>query len=37
MHRLLFNHKREFTGETEQFDDITMLCYIYQKNGNSPI
>ena len=26
---------REFTGETEQFDDITMLCYIYQKDGNS--
>ncbi len=26
---------REFTGETEQFDDITMLCYIYQKSGNS--
>ena len=22
---------REFSGETEQFDDITMLCYIYQK------
>ena len=25
----------EFTGETEQFDDITMLCYIYQESGNS--
>ena len=23
---------REFSGETEQFDDITMLCYIYQKS-----
>ena len=22
---------REFSGETEQFDDITMLCYIYRK------